>query len=309
MTINIEEKRVSNSRAKKPFIYAGCVLLACVAAILIASPVLGRSSAVTLVGAGDIADCGIKADSATAKLLGNIPGTVYTLGDNVYDHGTREEFRNCYDPTWGKYKKRTKPTAGNHDYETAAAKPYYDYFGARAGSPRRGYYSYDRGAWHIVALNSNCAEVGGCETNSPQGEWLRNDLARSDANCTLAYFHHPLFSSGQNTTTTAVRPFWEILYNRDAEVILVGHAHSYERFAPQTPGGNKNLENGIRQFVVGTGGKPAINPFDGTAKNSQRKNDKTPGVLKLTLKPNSYDWKFVPIAGKEFRDSGSDGCH
>jgi acid phosphatase type 7 len=299
---------VPNSRAKKPFIYAGCVLLACVAAILIASPILGRSSAVTLVGAGDIADCGIKADSATAKLLGRIPGTVFTLGDNVYDNGTRQEFRNCYDPTWGKYKKRTKPTAGNHDYYTNNAAPYYDYFGARAGSPRRGYYSYNRGAWHIVALNSNCAKVGGCGASSTQGEWLKRDLARSDAKCTLAYFHEPLFSSGQGTETTEVKPFWEMLHNRDADVILAGHAHSYERFAPQTPGG-KYSANGIRQFVVGTGGKPALNPFGATAPNSQRKNDKTPGVLKLTLKPASYEWKFVPIAGKDFRDSGSDACH
>lgn len=300
---------MSASRAKKPFIYAGCVLLACVAAVLVAAPVLGRSAAVTLVGAGDIADCGIKADGATAKLLGNIPGTVFTLGDNVYDNGTREEFRRCYDPTWGKYKKRTKPTAGNHDYYTNNAGPYYDYFGARAGSPNRGYYSYDRGAWHIVALNSNCDKVGGCGTSSPQGQWLRNDLARSDAECTLAYFHEPLFSSGQGTETTDVRPFWEMLYNRGADVILAGHAHSYERFAPQTPGGQKDSANGIRQFVVGTGGKPAINPFDGTAPNSQVKNDETPGVLKLTLKPGSYEWKFVHVAGKSFTDSGSDGCH
>lgn len=301
---------MSNSRAKKPFIYTGCVLFACVAAILIASPVLGRSSAVTLVGAGDIAACDSDTkDGATAKLLGRIPGTVFTLGDNVYPDGTAAQFRNCYDPTWGKYKKRTKPTAGNHDYYTNNAAPYYDYFGARAGSPRRGYYSYDRGAWHIVALNSNCDKVGGCDAGSTQGQWLRNDLARSDARCTLAYFHDPLFSSGQGTESTKVKPFWEILYNHDADVILAGHAHSYERFAPQTPGGNRNSENGIRQFVVGTGGKPPENPFGTTARNSQVKNDKTPGVLKLTLKPASYDWKFVHIAGKNFTDSGSDGCH
>jgi acid phosphatase type 7 len=299
---------VFDSRAKKTFIYAGCVLLACVAVALISSPVLGRSSAVTLVGAGDIADCGLKTDSATAKLLGKIPGTVYTLGDNVYDNGTRKEFRNCYDPTWGKYKKRTKPTAGNHDYYTNNAAPYYDYFGRRAGAPKRGYYSYNRGAWHIVALNSNCNKVGGCGRGSRQGQWLRNDLAKNDAKCTLAYFHEPLFSSRQGTTTTDVKPFWDMLHDDHADVILAGHAHSYERFAPQTPGG-KYSPNGIRQFVVGTGGKPPLEHFSDTAPNSQRKNDRTPGVLKLTLKSNSYEWKFVPIAGKTFRDSGSDACH
>src|SRR5215210_4776457 len=169
------------------------VLLSSMVAVLAAVPGDAQTT-VTLVGAGDIASCNYTEDSATARLLGRIPGTVFTLGDNAYTYGTAAEFKNCYDPTWGKYRKRTRPTAGNHDYYTAGAKPYFDYFGARAGRPSRGYYSYDRGAWHIVALNSNCNKVGGCGRRSTQGRWLRKDLANHPSRCTLAYFHHPLYA-------------------------------------------------------------------------------------------------------------------
>jgi len=257
-------------------------------------------------GAGDIAYCGGDRDKATANLLGNIRGTVFTLGDNVYHTGTRSEFKNCYDPTWGKYKQRTRPAAGNHDYYTLGARPYYDYFGARAGKPRRGYYAYDKGTWHVVVLNSNCGKVS-CGPGSQQAEWLRKNLDNNRSRCTLAYWHHPLFAS--NASTGSVKPFWEILYNRDADVILSGHAHSYERFAPQTPGGRKNEARGIREFVVGTGGKPPEGPFNPRPANSQVRNDKTPGVLRLRLRPGSYAWKFVHVAGKTFTDSGTDSCH
>jgi hypothetical protein len=172
------------------------VLVACGVAALAAGPGVGQTATVTLVGAGDIASCSQNYDSATAKLLGNIPGTVFTLGDNVYPSGTITQFAKCYDPTWGRHKARTKPTLGNHDYNTNGSSAYFNYFGARAGARGKGYYSYDRGAWHIVALNSNCDKVGGCGIDSPQGRWLRNDLANNPSRGTLAYFHDPLYASG-----------------------------------------------------------------------------------------------------------------
>src|SRR5687768_2534901 len=175
---------------------SSAMVLACMAAPLTALPGASKTRSVTLVGAGDIGRCDDRSDTKTARLLGRIPGTVFNLGDSAYPDGTRAQFRDCYAPTWGKYKKRTRPTAGNHDYHTAGAKPYFNYFRWRAGRPSRGYYSYDRGTWHIVALNSNCEEVGGCDWKSAQGRWLRRDLARNRARCTLAYFHHPLYASG-----------------------------------------------------------------------------------------------------------------
>ena len=285
------------------------VLAACAVAALSAVPAAGRAP-VTLVGAGDIASCTQKNDSATARLLGRIPGTVFTLGDNVYPYGTTQKFRDCYDPTWGRFKSRTKPAVGNHDYDrTTRAQPYFAYFGARAGGVRRGYYSYDRGGWHVVVLNSNCGRIGGCGETSAQGRWLRQDLARNPRPCTLAYFHHPLYASGNGTATPQVRPFWNMLQRRGADVILAGHAHRYERYAPMTPGGTRSA-NGIRQFVVGTGGEPGGTEIDRTnAPNMQVVKPNAFGVLRLSLRPDSYSWRFVPIAGRNFTDSGSDRCH
>jgi len=283
------------------------ILLASMAAVLAAVPSAAQTATVTLVGAGDIAGCGYNQDSATARLLGRIPGTVFTLGDNAYPDGSAEQYRNCYDPTWGKYRKRTKPTAGNHDYHTSGAKPYFDYFGARSG---KGYYSYRRGSWHIVALNSNCNKVGGCGRHSTQGRWLRRDLADHPARCTLAYFHHPLYASGTGSGTPEVKPFWRILYDRGADVILSGHAHRYERYAPITPGGVVDLENGIRQFIVGTGGNSGGGEiYYDQAPGVQVVKLGTPGVLRLNLGAGSYTWKFVPIAGKTWSDSDTDQCH
>ncbi len=268
-----------------------------------------RAAGAVMVGAGDIAKCSTEADEATAKLLDNIPGTVFTVGDNAYPSGTASEFKNCYGPSWGRHKSRTRPALGNHEYETAGASGYFGYFGAAAGDPDRGYYSYDRGEWHVVALNSNCKEVGGCGADSPQGRWLRNDLANHPAECTLAYFHHPLFSSGgDHGNQPQVRPLWKALYAANADVIVGAHDHSYERFAPQGPDGARNKERGIRQFVVGTGGGTQRG-FGKIRPNSQARNASTPGVLKLTLEPGSYAWKFVPVAGKTFTDSGTKGCH
>jgi hypothetical protein len=294
---------------------AFAVLVAYATATLTAVPGVGQTATATLVGAGDIASCSQSNDSATARLLGNIPGTVYTLGDNAYPYGSTANFRNCYDPTWGDYKKRTKPSLGNHEYYdenydgTTAAGPYFDYFGARAGARGKGYYSYDRGSWHIAVLNSNCEKVGGCERDSPQGRWLRKDLANNPSLCTLAYFHRPLYSTGTNVAGTDVRPFWSMLHNRDADLIVSGHAHRYERFAPMTPSGTPSA-NGIRQLVAGTGGQPGGDEVSlADAPNLEVVKTGVFGVLRLNLRADSYAWQFVPIAGQTFTDSGTTPCH
>jgi hypothetical protein len=262
-----------------------------------------------LVGAGDIASCSSSGDEATAKLLSGIPGTVYTTGDNVYEDGTASEFADCYDSSWGRYKARTRPSVGNHEYQTPKASGYFGYFGAAAGDPDKGYYSYDLGGWHVISLNSMCEEVGGCGAGAPMVTWLKNDLAANPTRCTLAYFHHPLFSSGsEHGNDPKMRPSWDALYAAGAEVVLNGHDHDYERFGPQTPDGDADPSGGIREFVVGTGGN-SLYAFLPPQPNSQVRNVNTYGVLKLTLHPDSYEWKFVPVAGKTFTDSGSDNCH
>jgi acid phosphatase type 7 len=284
------------------------MVLACMAALLTAVEGVGKTRTVTLVGAGDIGRCDDSSDRKTARLVGKIGGTVFTLGDHAYHDGTRTQFRDCYDPTWGKFKKRTRPTAGNHDYQTAGAKPYFNYFRWRAGRPT-GYYSYDRGSWHIVALNSNCEEVGGCGKRSAQGRWLRGDLAKNQASCTLGYFHHPLYASGRGEDSPEVKPFWRILYNHHADVILSGHAHRYERFARITPSGALSSARGIRQFIVGTGGAEREFQQGPDEPRVQAKKAGAPGVLKLDLGSGFYHWKFVPVVGRNYTDSGSARCH
>jgi acid phosphatase type 7 len=263
-----------------------------------------------LVGAGDIASCQSSGDEATARLIADMPSaTVFTLGDDAYEDGTAAEFNHCYDPSWGRFKARTKPSVGNHEYQTPGASGYYNYFGAAAGDPSKGYYSYDLGGWHIISLNSMCGKVGGCGANSPMVTWLKDDLASNPTSCTLAYFHHPVFSSGsEHGNDPRMRPSWDALYEAGAEVVLNGHDHDYERFGPQTPEGEADPKRGIREFVVGTGGN-SLYAFLPAKPNSQVRNVDTYGVLKLTLHPGSYEWKFVPVAGKTFTDSGSDSCH
>ena len=273
----------------------------------------GRSSSSpVVVAAGDIADCRREGDEATARLVDDIHGTVLTLGDNAYPDGSAADFEECYDSTWGRFKDRTKPSLGNHDYHTEKAEGYFEYFGKAAGDPDEGYYSYDLGDWHLVSLNSNCEEVG-CEASSSQVRWLKADLAAADKRCALAYMHHPRFSSGaKHGSTYYVKPLWEALHDEGADVVLSAHEHNYERFAPQNPGGRADPERGIRQFVVGTGGGKStypIFPILGPIANSEVHDDDTYGVLKLTLRPESYEWRFVPAEGGEFTDSGNARCH
>jgi acid phosphatase type 7 len=265
--------------------------------------------AAVLVGAGDIADCSdLSGAEATAKLLESIPGQVFTAGDNAYPEGTKEQFDNCYDKTWGRVKSRTRPSAGNHEFHSGGATPYFNYFGAAAGDPAKGYYSYELEGWHIVVLNSECAEVGGCNVGSLQEKWLRADLASHPAACTLAYWHKPLFSSGdKHGNDPEMKTFWLDLYGAKAVVVINGHDHDYERFAPQDPEGKSDAARGIREFVVGTGGKNH-RPFGKPLPTSEIRNADTFGVLKLTLHAKSYEWEFVPEAGKAFRDFGSGLC-
>lgn len=268
----------------------------------------GKKDAV-LIGAGDIADCSkLEGAEATAKLLEANPGTVMAIGDLAYPNGTAEDFK-CYDRTWGRVKDRTRPAVGNHEFHSSGAAYYFQYFGATAGDPKIGYYSYELGAWHVVVLNSECKEVGGCGAGSPQEKWLRADLAAHPAGCTLAYFHKPRFSSGLNHgNDLEVTPLWQALYDYNADLVINGHDHDYERFAPQDPNGKADPQRGIREFVVGTGGK-SHRYFGPTKPNSEVRNNDTYGVLKLTLKSAGYDWKFLPEAGKTFTDSGSGSCH
>lgn len=260
-----------------------------------------------LLAAGDIAGCNKEQDEATAALIVGMPGTVAALGDNAYESGTDLEYATCYSPSWGQFKDRTKPTPGNHDYLTIGATGYYNYFGATAGDPTQGYYSYDLGTWHIVVLNSNCTDVGGCKPGGPQETWLRADLAAHPAQCTLAYWHHPLYSSGQDGSFAAVGPLWQALYDAGADVVLSGHDHDYERFAPQDPLGNLDEASGIVQFVAGTGGSNNT-PWTIVQPNSLVRQNTTFGVLKLTLHAASYDWQFIPVSGS-FTDTGTASCH
>lgn len=301
---------------KKSSKHRWCFLV-CVGIVLasgaIAKPAQAQKKidpAVVLVGAGDIADCADLAGAeATAKLIEAIPGQVFTVGDNAYPAGTKEQFDNCYDKTWGRVKSRTRPSVGNHEFHSGGATPYFDYFGAAAGDPAKGYYSYELGAWHVIVLNSECAEVGGCDAGSPQEQWLRGDLAAHPSACTLAYWHKPLFSSGaKHGNDPEMKPFWDDLYGAKATLVINGHDHDYERFAPQDPDAKADAKRGIREFVVGTGGKNH-RPFGAAKPNSEVRNADSFGVLKLVLHPKGYDWQFIPEAGKAFTDSGSGQCH
>lgn len=261
------------------------------------------SERTSLVAAGDIASCFHRGDEQTAKLLDRIGGVVAPLGDNAYVSGTDQEFAECYHPTWGRHLERTRPAVGNHEYRTEGAAGHFRYFGERAGPPN-GWYSYPLDGWHVIVLNSDVPMRPGSE----QHDWLLADLAANPSRCTLAYFHHPRFSSGKHGGKRRVIEVFPTLYEAGVDVILSGHDHHYERFAPQDPEGRLDPERGVRQFVVGTGGAPSYRMRD-RAPNSEAIADHVRGVLRLVFHPDSYEWEFVPVAGRRFRDAGRGECN
>lgn len=263
-----------------------------------------RLETVVLSGAGDIVACNAMPQAErTAKLLDGIEGLVFTTGDNAYETGKIEEFEKCYGPTWGRHRDRTRPSPGNHDYYTPGGAGYFQYFGDLAGPPTLGYYSYEHGAWKVFSLNSNVP----ADTGSTQYSWVAQELRARPSKCTLAYWHHPVHSSGYEGNMRNMRAIWQLLYDHNADVVIVGHSHNYERFAPQDLDGNPKPGRGIRDFVVGTGGN-GFTALESVKANSEVVNNNSAGILKLTLAPTDYSWEFIPVAGASFRDSGSDVC-
>jgi hypothetical protein len=317
--------------------------------LLLSSPALNLTSAKAgptpvsdpvVAAAGDVvcgqltsprAPCAMLATSKAVEKID--PDAVLVLGDTQYECGRLKDYQAFFTPSWGRFLDKIHPAIGDHEYHVSddkgnpclgappGAPGYWAYFGA-AANPRDpscqvfcdGYYSFDLGSWHLIALNSNCGPVHGCGAASPQNQWLRADLASHPNTCTLVYMHHPLFSSGahgNSPTTTAMVPFWETMYEAGVDVVLAGHDHDYERFAPQTPDGQLDNEQGIREFVVGTGGRnhDQVNDGKGRLPNSEVFNDETFGILRLDLHETSYDWRFVPVHGGVFTDAGKGKCH
>ncbi|MEX2156255.1 MAG: PKD domain-containing protein [Gemmatimonadales bacterium] len=263
-----------------------------------------------LVGAGDIGDCLRTGDDSTGALLDRIEGIVMPLGDNAYLDGTPEEYANCYDPAWGRHKARSRPVAGNHDYNTPGATGYYGYFGAAAGDPAKGYYSYTLGSWFVIVLNTGTDSPPNYAVGSPQEQWLRAELASHSQQCVLAMFHHPRFSTTLGRgLRPEVKPLWDALYEYGADLVINGHDHSYQRFAPQKPDGTADPAYGIRQITVGTGGGEGLYQWGDVVPNLDVRDNETWGVIKVTLRQSGYDWQFVPVTGKTFTDSGSGTCH
>jgi hypothetical protein len=290
----------------------GTVATQGLAARPLASPAIGVAGTAadgwhTLLAAGDVALCSSpRGDAATAKLLDGLEGTLAGLGDLQQDQGTAKQFAQCFSRAWSRHKARLRPAVGNHEYETPGALPYYDYFGTAAGPRSKGWYRYSIGGWTILALNSNCEYVG-CGPGSEQLRWLEAQLKQNATRCTLAYWHHPRFSSGYFSTDRSA-PFWDVLYRYGADVILNGHEHVYDRYQPMAPDGTVDLERGIRQFIVGTGGM-GRQTFNVIHPASVIRNKDTFGILQLQLRDGAYTWRFVPEAGKTFTDSGSATCH
>jgi acid phosphatase type 7 len=257
----------------------------------------------TLVGAGDIGLCGSATIAATAKLVDAISGIVFTTGDNAYPNGSAANFRDCYEPHWGRHRARTRPTPGNHEYDSAGAAPYFTYFGDNAGPFGLGYYSYAAGPWRVIALNSEIPVGPG----SAQLQWLQSELAATRARCTMVYWHKPLFTSGPNGPNRDMREIWRVLYDFDADLVVNGHDHLYERFGPQDPDGRLDPVRGIRQITVGTGGGNLYTPITNAANTEAI--GIVYGVIKLTLSTGSYQWQFIPIPGTSFSDAGTGQCH
>lgn len=268
----------------------------------------GGDDTAVLIGAGDVGVCGSTAALATGKLLDAQPGTVIIPGDIAYPDGTAEQFRDCFGPAWGRHKDRTRPAPGNHEYGSPGAAPYFAYFGANAGPAGLGYYMYRKGTWQIFSLNSN-TDSG--SDRRAQLDWLVRELqGLGTPACTVAYFHHPLVSSGSHGVVPSppvVAEFWRALYAAGVDVIVSGHEHFYERFAAQTPDGVADAEFGIRQFIVGTGGAPLAQPVRRVANSEMVLS--TFGLLRLTLDSRSYRWEFLSAEGGAILDSGTGQCH
>jgi len=262
------------------------------------SPTLPADTEV-FVGAGDISSCDNINDELTAQLLDEIPGTVFTTGDNVYDYGAYTEYIDCYDPTWGRHKDRTKPIPGNHEYDTGDAAGYFQYFNEIPP-----YYSYDLGDWRIYALNSEIdVSAGGFQVT-----WLQDDLVKNPRQCVLAYWHTPRWSSGKEYgSDEGLQTLWKIFYEAGAELVINGHEHNYERFTPMNATGEAD-PLGLREIVVGTGGTHLFE-LGTPLPTSEVRDDTTFGVLKLTLYPTAYAWEFIPVAGGTFIESGKTDCH
>jgi hypothetical protein len=271
--------------------------------VVMAAPtvaIVPQAGDVTVVAAGDIASCDLPGAAATARLIDGIAGEVLALGDNVYPYGTTEAYATCYQSTWGRHRGRTRPTPGNHDWGVDFGAPYFSYFGSAAGSGA-GYYSFNLGGWHVLSLNSN----SGTGPSSAQLAWIRADLAAHPSLCTLAFWHHPRFSSGPSGNTDSMQNIWFVLDSAGVDVVVAAHDHMYERFAPLDYEGRPS-PTGIRSFVAGTGGAYRYGPQVIQPYSESRGSDW--GVLKLTLRASGYSWAFVPIAGQSFRDEGSDSC-
>jgi hypothetical protein len=267
----------------------------------------GVAPPAVLYAAGDVGDCAETGDTATGNLLDGSTDPIALLGDIGYPNGTASDLATCFGQPWGRHKPRIHPAPGNHEYVTVGASAYYAYFGAAAGDPDKGYYSYEVGPWHVVALNSNCGDVA-CSAGSAQEQWLRQDLAAHPTACTLAYFHHPRFNSGHHGNATNMGAIWQALMEYSADVVLSGHEHGYQRWKPMNPGGTA-VSNGLAEFVVGTGGTTLVAFSGAKPSNVVVRDATTPGVLKLTLRAKSYDWSFLPIVGKTFTDQGTASCH
>lgn len=274
---------------------------------------LSNDTNITVYTAGDIVDCRSKKlasySIATAKIVDegiaqNPNAIVLTLGDHTYPIGRQEEFDTCYEPSWGKFKDRTYPIPGNHEYYIPSAYTYFQYFGSKASSQQRPYYSFNKGNWHFIALDSNLKN----EQQEAQLDWLKQDLKNNRSTCTLAYWHHPLYSSGLHGNNSIMQAAWNILMEAKADLVLSGHDHDYERFASQNSQGEKDEQAGMRSFIVGTGGAEQ-NPVLWQKQHSEVLKTHVYGVLKLTLKKQSYDWQFLSIAGSTFTDEGSGTCH
>ncbi|MFN8222068.1 MAG: metallophosphoesterase [Gaiellales bacterium] len=281
-----------------PLRRAGLALALCgiVATGATSLPSLAAPRAARLVAVGDIGDCTSREDEKVADLVATLPGTIALLGDNVYENGTRAEYDECFRPAWGRLLSRTRAALGNHDYGTGNADTAIELFGL----PKTGWYTYHLGTWRVIVLNSNCRNVGGCERGSPQWTWLRSALAREPSpRCTLAYWHHPRFSSGKHGSDPTYAAFWDLLAAAKADVVLAGHDHDYERIG---------LKKGIRSFVVGTGGRLNYDFPGAPIPGSEARSADVHGALQLSLLPRSYTWRFRPAAGYRFTDAGSGRC-